>query len=834
MAPVLPELQNPIRPPAGLEPSSRQPAANAAKVRVSGNDFPPAGNSVQDWIRYLADLTKDGAGLVRLHMGAHSTNNPHTLAGTVGGAVVLPALDGGLLVFEVSSGGAADVVTLDVGTFRALRQATARNVTGILLYSDASGHIIAQSPAGEIFIVEVWLVRGTSSVRAVLEHLLPTVSEADAEAGTSQLRRAWSPERVKQAIAALASQSGGRAGYSFFEKWDETTTPAFKLTEVSTSTTVAVDADYTEELLDAGTQRLRPGDPLSIDYEGELEISPTVTFNVGMSVGYRLWEGEDKQVTIWREVFFSLQQNRESSKTADAFSLVTPFGVGTVLLKDDGQPYTVTAQDFRDGFPAKILFRLRGYNRNNFTQRAAATFVHLKWAHVGVSVSQIGRVAQDPLGDALEERQLADLEDRTRAIGYEGSHAWVDTTDDDIKLAAITSDADIAAGYAGLDYDTMPTRSVTLTADVADLGLAFVLPAGQGPAGLRIQVLRDGAVRYTLPLSHWKHPSSPPAVDNLPDGARFYWYAPAGAGPAPIGLLRDGDILSLQAATHTPVWNGAIRRQDTPRSVFLATSGAERRLMMGSGSNLDYIGTSPSTFRDIRHVHDVATVRFSGHLTGDVLEGTLILAQDIYGQAVPDNLFFELRDGALVPTSNGTDTLNSDFHAYMGNQSRMWYYEDLEHALISDTSKTHTLTVPSEHVDENITRVSRGQPFVVIFDLPDYNIAADAFSGRVIVQENAGAEMDTWDGKYQVTFDRVGAGTNRFSLTPGSVPDGADAAALTVGKMFPAGSVFYNVDDTANASHVNVNGDVGFTVPYLENLQRRISIHLEAAVEPAA
>lgn len=157
------------------------------------------------------------------------------------------------------------------------------------------------------------------------------------------------------------------------------------------------------------------------------------------------------------------------------------------------------------------------------------------------------------VSQGFEERLLADVEDRTRVIGYEGEHEWADATNTGIRFAFITNNAGISGGYAGLDYATMSQLRSTLSADTASLGLAVVLPNGVGPTGLRVVIGRGGINRWTIPLTHFKSPSSAPSVANLPAGSTFYWYAPLSVGPQPLGTFLNGDVFYVQQAGHDAV-----------------------------------------------------------------------------------------------------------------------------------------------------------------------------------------------------------------------------------------------------------------------------------------
>ena len=598
------------------------------------------GRTVEAWIGHLDGLVGRGALAVQTLAQALTTTNPLRV-----GELVIENDRDAVYVLRVSTGGSNGLAAYEGPDLRALREGTAVRLAGVNLWSNAGGQLIASNTVSADYVVRVWTLRPAAVHEALVARILPTASRTEAEAGTGDLRRAWTPRRIAQAIAALA-------------------------------------------------------------------------------------------------------------------------GTGT---------------------PA----------------------------------------ARDAVEAAFEERLLNDLEDRTRAIGYQGEKSWTDTADDGIRLAAVTAQADRSAGYAGLDYASMSKRGVTLGADVADLGLAVVLPEGRGPAGLRIAITRGGALKWTVALSHWRVPTSPPEVANLPAGARFYWYAPTGTGPQALATFRRGDVFRVQEATHEPVWTGAVLLDAAPKPFVEQTSAQNRNLMMAAGTARDIVGTGGTTGRT--HAHDIAALRLRGHLTASRLAASLTLDYRVTGADLPDPYYIVLREGRLVPTTNGGDAARTDWTGYMGTARRMLYYNDTRHELISDTSKTITLRTPIDNFSDEIAHTLRGEPFAVVFGLDGFDVDLSRFEGRMLVIRNEGAGAGNFEGRTGIVFDRLAK--NRYSMTP-TGPGGAAAGPLTVGDVFREGRRTFNLDDSANVGHADVNGQVGYSLPYFPNSWQNVEIEIDIPVIP--
>lgn len=82
--------------------------------------------------------------------------------------------------------------------------APAHKFNGVALYSNAAGHFLLRPDSTTDLGIDVWEVASAELFASIAARFLPTVSEAEAVAGTSLQRRIWTPHRVKEAVDALA------------------------------------------------------------------------------------------------------------------------------------------------------------------------------------------------------------------------------------------------------------------------------------------------------------------------------------------------------------------------------------------------------------------------------------------------------------------------------------------------------------------------------------------------------------------------------------------------------------------------------------------------------
>ena len=188
-------------------------------------------------------------------------------------------------------------------------------------------------------------------------------------------------------------------GYSFWQKWDANSNPS--LGEIATpdyndSNNTKYDltssTEYFSEWLNLPNVLLNPGHPLNIDYEGLLLFRPVQINRIWrIEIGYRLWDGvPEKQATFWRQFWGDVRKGEEATIPLDLFSLKTVFNIGTLLPLDSNPSenfYAVTKQDFDDGFPIKVLTRIRSYT--SFTTRSDGHFDVYESSQIGLVVSQL-------------------------------------------------------------------------------------------------------------------------------------------------------------------------------------------------------------------------------------------------------------------------------------------------------------------------------------------------------------------------------------------------------------------------------------------------------------
>ena len=86
--------------------------------------------------------------------------------------------------------------------FSRLRASDATMVNGITVYSNASRHFLVTQPTNTSRLVRIWIVEDVQAFASIAERFLPTMTQADAEAGTSTQRRIVTAQRLLQAIQA--------------------------------------------------------------------------------------------------------------------------------------------------------------------------------------------------------------------------------------------------------------------------------------------------------------------------------------------------------------------------------------------------------------------------------------------------------------------------------------------------------------------------------------------------------------------------------------------------------------------------------------------------------
>lgn len=110
-----------------------------------------------------------------------------------------------------------DIVHIDLST----------GAVGVATGAEAASPTDPAIPAGKWPVARITLATSTTAIaNSILDDLrppggpgLPTVTQAEAEAGTGTAPREWTPERVKQAIAAIASGEDAWARVNLLVNW---------------------------------------------------------------------------------------------------------------------------------------------------------------------------------------------------------------------------------------------------------------------------------------------------------------------------------------------------------------------------------------------------------------------------------------------------------------------------------------------------------------------------------------------------------------------------------------------------------------------------------------
>ena len=189
-------------------------------------------------------------------------------------------------------------------------------------------------------------------------------------------------------------------GYSFHQVLNPQTTPAFMLADTSAGAIAKLGGQVIRDLCTTSTLGIRPGIPITVDYEGDLlHFNGSLNKNAEFSIGYILWHDDDaKKASIWRSSFRDSPRNKEIGISMDSFSSRGQvWDIGTMVPNDKSTAETpafteVTAKDFEDGIPVKIQLRLRAFDINDHTKPAGkkAPFNSIELLHPQIVTHQIG------------------------------------------------------------------------------------------------------------------------------------------------------------------------------------------------------------------------------------------------------------------------------------------------------------------------------------------------------------------------------------------------------------------------------------------------------------
>lgn len=210
----------------------------------------------------------------------------------------------------------------------------------------------------------------------------------------------------------------GRSGFTTWVRFDAQSTPAFaSLNETNVSfpnignqaPAVSNNAIKEHTLLE-GSVAIRPGEPLSVDYEGLLVASTKERREFRMTINYILWPGVSaKQSTVPRQVVIEPNNEQEIALSADALSTQIILDVGSPLVldttTDPANPnlYMLTEADFASPIPFMLKLTVTSWNRsgNSYQRLAADALNKYEWRDAALVVSQLSFEPEDSHSDVL-------------------------------------------------------------------------------------------------------------------------------------------------------------------------------------------------------------------------------------------------------------------------------------------------------------------------------------------------------------------------------------------------------------------------------------------------
>lgn len=299
----------------------------------------------------------------------------------------------------------------------------------------------------------------------------------------------------------------------------------------------------------------------------------------------------------------------------------------------------------------------------------------------------------------------------------------------------------------------------------------------------------------------------------------------------PLGLavgLRRAYISTANHLYAFSYFNGyeAVLANIGNQQIKLTTSTSERQLMMGGGASYNII---PDGQADTQHAHDIVRLHLDGYYNRTRFYGEVVLHKHVSGVAWPDHYYYRVDDnGNLVPTTDGSDTAESNLNAYAGTGRNMFYSNTHRHALISDSSKSHTLTIPNNNFGETVFQANRDDNFVFVINHPNFSFDPESFTTFLDVIANEGADRDFLAGRTRIICSRDGNG-DRYAM---KLQDGVSTAPdnFKVHNIFNRTSRTYNLDSGNLPNRVNVNGETTFIIPYIPNGKIHAVIALDVPI----
>ncbi|MDE2725131.1 MAG: hypothetical protein OXI59_17320, partial [Gemmatimonadota bacterium] len=348
-------------------------------------------------------------------------------------------------------------------------------------------------------------------------------------------------------------------------------------------------------------------------------------------------------------------------------------------------------------------------------------------------------------------------------------------------------------GVSQLQFDDFLTLTGdgtdTISATILDTTLRFSQGADAEPARLSATVNEK-----TVTLLYETSSTFADLIGkDLPTGLSLALVRGTGEGQKPVAPGFSA-IFDLHTSVPPPATN-------VPVLVQSAYRGDE--LIVAAGNT--YLNGNDT--RGMRHMHDVLVVSLQGTQSGDRFKGILDLTYNVNSVSYPSNYYLVVRNGALVATSDGSDTQPSDWREFIGNQEDMHVWESLTVTNVDDRSLSYTLHVPDGNIGTDLIAARRTEDFRIVFGLQGFDIDVDSFTARIAVQTNQGAAIDLFNNKTAAQFVKVATNDYRLRLDGPrlTTPD-----QVRIDDLFVRETRGYNLAQSI-AGEARVDGQTGHT-----------------------
>ena len=203
-----------------------------------------------------------------------------------------------------------------------------------------------------------------AQIETAYNNQVPAVTQAEAEAGTVTTVKRWTPERVKQAIDALASSSGGKFGitdangtYTYYTTIELALSAAtsgdtieqFSNVSVSTSTSITLDKDITWNMNGYEYKNTSTSSFIMLDVPTNVTVNITInngkiTRNTGSSDGGILFDTGtyfDSIIKVNGVTFENVEGGLLSGGATVIGGVYRNYGSGAAINNYSGSVYSI-------------------------------------------------------------------------------------------------------------------------------------------------------------------------------------------------------------------------------------------------------------------------------------------------------------------------------------------------------------------------------------------------------------------------------------------------------------------------------------------------------------